>query len=174
MNRQEKEHIVESLKNDFAANQTAFVVNYQGMGVAQVSSLRKELRDKGGTFKVAKVTLIKRAIHDLPFSEGLSPFLKDQVGIVFADKESPAVAKVLYNFSKKNQKLNVLAGRMDSTILNKDSVIVLASLPSREILLAKVCGALNSPIVGLVGTLHSMLVKLLLVLKAIEQKKSES
>jgi len=174
MNRQEKEHIVEALKSDFAANQTSFLVGYQGMDVAQVTSLRKELRDKGGTFKVAKVTLIKRAVHDLPASEGLMPFLKDQVGIVFVDKEAPAVAKVLYNFSKQNQKLNLLGGRMDTTILNKDLVIVLASLPSKEILLAKVCGALNSPLVGLVGTLHAMILKLLLVMKAIEQKKSES
>ncbi len=174
MNRQEKEHIVEALKSDFATNQTSFLVGYKGLDVAQVTSLRKELRDKGGTFKVAKVSLIKRAVHGLPSVEGLIPFLKDQVGIVFVDQEAPAVAKVLCNFSKQNQKLSVLAGRMDTTILSKDSVIVLASLPSREILLAKVCGALNSPIVGLVGTLHSMLVKLLLVLKAIEQKKSES
>lgn len=174
MNRQEKEHIVEALRNDFAVNQTAFLVGYKGMDVAEVTSLRKELRDSGGTFKVAKVTLIKRAIHDLPSGEGLVPYLKDQIGVVFVDKEAPAVAKVLHKYSKQNQKFSLLVGRMDTAILSKDSVIILASLPSREVLLAKICGALNSPIVGLVGTLHSMLVKLLLVLKAVEQKKSES
>lgn len=174
MNRQEKENIIETLKSSFAANQTSFLVSYKGMDVAQVTSLRKELRDKGGTFKVAKVTLIKRAVHDLPSIQGLMPFLKDQIGIVFVDKEAPAVAKVLQDFSKQNEQLHVLAGRMDETILSKDSVFVLASLPSKEVLLAKVCGSLNAPIVGLVGTLHSLLAKLLFVLKAIEEKKSAS
>lgn len=174
MNRQEKEQIIETLKSSFAANQTSFLVHYKGMDVAEVTTLRKELRDKGGSFKVAKVTLIKRAMHDLPAVEEFLPLIKDQVGIVFVDKEVPAVAKVLNEFSKQNPKLHILAGRMEDKILTKDSVAVLASLPSKEVLLAKVCGSLNAPIVGLVGTLNALLVKLVLTLKAVEESKKSA
>jgi large subunit ribosomal protein L10 len=174
MNRQEKEHIIETLKSSFAANQTSFLINYKGMDVAEVTTLRKELRNKGGSFKVAKVTLIRRAMHDLPAIEGFLPLIKDQVGIVFAEKEATAVAKVLNEFSKQNPKLHILAGRMEDTILTKDSVAVLASLPSKEILLAKVCGSLNAPIAGFVGTLNALLVKLVLVLRAVEESKKSA
>ena len=174
MNRHDKEQVIEALRSDFAASQAAFLVGYKGMSVAQLTALRKKLRDKGGSFKVAKVTLIKRVIHDAPTIEGLMPYLKDQIGIVFVDNDAPAVAKVLQDFAKDNQQLQVVAGRLESAILGKESVDALASLPSKEVLLANVCGALNSPIVGLVGTLNMMLLKLVLTLKAIEEKKAST
>ena len=113
-------------------------------------------------------------MHDLPASQEFLPLLKDQVGVVFVATEAPAVAKVLSAFSKQNPKLHIIAGLMEDKVLTKDSVVVLASLPSKEILLAKVCGSLNAPIVGFVGTLHALLVRLLLVLKAIEESKKSA
>lgn len=172
MNRQEKEHIIQSLKQNFEHSQASFLVGYKGLDVAQVMQLRKKLHQQGSSFKVAKVTLMRRVASDMPSIEKLMPFFKDQVALVFAPKESPAVAKLLYDFSKENQQLMVLAGCMDSVLLNKESVKILASLPTKEVLLAQVCGAIKSPIAGLVQVLNMLIVRLLFVLKKIEEKKA--
>lgn len=172
MNRQQKEHVVEALKHDFENSQASFLVGYKGLTVAQVLRLRKELRQQGGSFKVAKVTLMKRVAHDIPAVEQLTPFFKDQVALVFAHQESPAIAKLLYNFAKDNEKLKVVAGCVDATLLSAESVRVLASLPSKDVLRAQVCGALKSPMFGMVYVLNMLLLRLVLVLKKIEEKKA--
>ena len=171
MNRQEKEQAVQLLKNDFQNNPTSFVVGYQGMTVAQVLNLRRQLRSKGGTFKVAKTSLMRRVASEFSDIEGLSPYLKNQVALVFAGQESPAVAKVLCDFAKENKQLHVLAGYVDSVVLSSDAVVMLSSLPSKEILFAQVCGTLQAPIVGLVSVLNMLILRLLFVLKEIEKSK---
>lgn len=172
MNRQQKEHVVEVLKHDFENSQASFLVGYKGLNVAQVLRLRKALRQQGGSFKVAKVTLMKRVAQDVPSVEQLIPFFKDQVGLVFAQQESPAIAKILHDFAKENQQLTILAGCMDSVVLSKDAVKILAYLPSKEVLLAQVCGTLKSPIAGLVHVLNMLILRLAFVLKKIEEKKA--
>lgn len=174
MNRQQKEDVVETLKQDFETSQASFLVGYKGLNVAQVLKLRKQLRQQGGSFKVAKVTLMRRVASDVPSIEKLMPYFKDQVALVFAQSESPAIAKILYEFAKENQKLTIMAGCMDSVVLSKDSVKVLATLPSKEVLLAQVCGALKSPISGIVVVLNMLILRLLFVLKKIEEKKASS
>lgn len=174
MNRQQKENVVETLKHDFENSQASFLVGYKGLNVAQVLKLRKQLRQQGGSFKVAKVTLMKRVVKDMPAIEKLTPFFKDQVALVFAHHESPAIAKLLYDFAKENHQLTVLAGCMDSMLLSKETVKILASLPSKEVLLAQVCGTLKSPITGLVYVLNMLILRLMFVLKKIEEKKASS
>lgn len=174
MNRRQKEDVIETLKHDFEKSQASFLVGYKGMNVAQVLKLRKELRKQGGSFKVAKVTLMKRVASDVPSVGKLMPYLKDQVALVFAQHESPAIAKILFDFSRENQQLVIMAGCMDSVILSKDSVKILASLPSKEVLLAQVCGTLKSPISGIVIVLNMLILRLLFVLKKIEEKKASS
>lgn len=174
MNRQEKEQVINSLKQSFESSQASFLVGYKGLNVAQLLRLRKQLRKQGGSFKVAKVTLMKRVAHEIPSVEQLIPFFKDQVALVFAHQESPAIAKLLYDFAHEHQQLMVMAGCMDSVVLNKESIKILASLPSKEVLLAKVCGSLKSPITGLVYTLSMLIIRLVFVLKKIEEKKASS
>ena len=174
MNRQQKENVVEILKNSFETSQASFLVGYKGLNVAQVLKLRKQLRNQGASFKVAKVTLMKRVAHDVPSIGDLIPFFKDQVALVFAQHESPAIAKILYEFAKENKQLTVLGGCMDSVVLSKESVKILATLPSREILLAQVCGTLQAPISGLAHVLNMLILKLMFVLKKIEEKKASS
>lgn len=172
MNRQQKEHVVETLKHDFENNQASFLVGYKGLNVAQVLQLRKSLRQQGGSFKVAKVTLMKRVVHDIPSVEQLMPYFKDQVALVFAHQESPAIARILNDFAKENHQLTILAGCLDSKFLSKDNIKVLAHLPSKEVLLAQVCGTLKAPITGLAFVLNMLILRLAFVLKKIEEKKA--
>ncbi len=110
-------------------------------------------------------------LKDLEDAAEVRPFFKDQIGLVFAKNESPAVAKVLYEFSKKNDALKLIIGRMDSHILDAQTVGRIASLPSREVLLGQVCGTLKAPIQGLASVLNTLVLKLLWTLKEVEKTK---
>lgn len=156
MNRQDKIAVVESLHNDFSSSQAAFVVGVKGLTVAQMRKLRIELRKQGGIFKVAKARLIKRAAQGLQGPEGLMDSFRNQIGLVFALQEAPAVAKVIYTFAKENEALQVISGFMDSQLLDSATIIRIASLPSREIMLAVVCGTLKAPMQRLVGVLAAL------------------
>lgn len=175
MNRQEKEDFVQSLKQDFAENKGLFLVGYKGLKVAQVINLRKQLVARGGIFQVAKVTLIKRAVSDNDeVAQQLDPLLKDQVALVFSRDASSGVAKVLHDFAKKNDKLSIIAGRVDNTFLSAHDFAAFVTLPPREVLLAKLCGTLNAPTTTFVCMLRMIITKLVVALHQIEQQKAQS
>jgi large subunit ribosomal protein L10 len=171
MNRQEKQKIIDAFKSDFQQSQASFVVSMQGMTVEAVQKLRRELFGQSGSIKVAKNTLLKRATSDLPGINDLAPYFKDQIAIVFAHKDAPAVAKVLYTVAKEQEKLKLQAGALDTRFIAAEQIEFLATLPSREVLLAKLCGTLQAPIAQYVSLLNQMIVRLLWVMKEIEKKK---
>lgn len=175
MNRQQKESVVESLQKNFLANKGTFFVNYSGLTVAQMQQLRKGLREKGGSLKIAKMRLVKRALVDVEGIEELLPYCKNQLGVVFAydANEVSGIAKALNDFAKKNEALGLVVGCIDAQLLDKTAISRIASLPSREVLLAQLCGTLNAPITSLVFGLNSILVKLVVALKEIEKQKQE-
>src|SRR5579863_4960550 len=104
MNRQQKELVVEVFHKDFLASKGSFFVDYCGLTVAQMQQLRKELRQKGGTLKIAKMRLVKRALSGVDGADALGSYCKNQVGVVFAQdaSEVSGVAKTLSDFSKEN------------------------------------------------------------------------
>src|SRR5580698_3870453 len=105
MNRQEKEQVIKSLKNEFAESQASFLVGYKGLTVAQVQALRRKLRSQGGEFKVVKARLMKRAAEGVVGAQELEPYFKNQVALVFVNKEVAPIAKTLVDFSKENTAL---------------------------------------------------------------------
>ena len=171
MNRQQKETVVRALRESLKASKASFLVDYKGLTVVQMQQLRGQLRDKGGRLQVAKARLMKRAAGDLDGVEILLPFFKEQVGLVFAMQESPAIAKVLHEFSKEHKALELVAGCLEAQLLDVQAIVRMASLPSKEVLLGQVCCMLNAPISGLVRLLNMLILRLLLVLKAIEAQK---
>lgn len=174
MNRQEKLAVIEHLKEGFVGSAGLFVVNYQGLTVVQMQKLRKELRQQGGAFKVAKARLVKRAVSGMEGVDTLTPFLKEQIGIVFADKEVSAIAKVLRDFAKENEAFELVVGHIDQKTLTANDVVRIASLPSREVLLAQVCSLLQAPSAGLVRVLNGMTLQLLWTLKQVGDQKQAS
>lgn len=145
MNRQGKQTVIEGLKKDFAQSKGSFLVGVKGMTVAQIQALRKGLREHGGTLKVAKNTLMKIAAQDNAAAQNLAPYFKEQVGIVFFTQESTSVAKVLHTTTKEVEHLKLVAGVVDAQVVDKNTIVMLASLPSREVLIARICGALKAP-----------------------------
>lgn len=164
MNRQQKEQIVELFHENFSTTKGSFFVDYCGLSVVQMQQLRRQLREKGGVLKIAKMRLVKRALHGVVGVDTLAKHCKQQVGVVFAQDENDAsnVAKILSDFSKKNKALGLVAACVDAEFLDKAAIVRMASLPSKEVLLAQLCGVLKAP-----------LVKLLLLIEEVKKQKQQ-
>lgn len=145
MNRQEKSSVISLLKDQFSQSQGSIVVGYKGLSVSQLQSLRRGIRKNGGSFKVTKARLMRLAAQDVPSAQPLIPYFKEQIGVVFADGESE-VLKFLHTFAKDNEALKVVAGSLESKLVDKAMLFRLASLPSRDVMLSQVCGTLKAPI----------------------------
>lgn len=171
MNRQEKELLVSQLSDKLKNSSASFLVSVKGLTVTDLQSLRRDLYEKG-SLKVAKVRLMKLAVKGVPGAEEYNNHLKEQLAIVFAQEEPTSVAKILHNFSKDNEKLDLVGGCFESKFLEKDQVKFMATLPSREVLIAQLLGVMNSPIVKLASVLNNILVQPVLVLKQIGEKKN--
>ena len=173
MNRQQKESMVALLQENLSSSTASFVVGVDGMTVAQLQSLRKQLRQEGGKLQVTKVRLMKRAALQAGSVEGLNTYFKNQIGIVFAEKDVAPVAKLLCTFAKDNEQLKVIGGCMEASLLDASMINMVASLPPREVLLGQLAGTLQAPITGLAVVLHQLIARLAYVLKAIEEKKQQ-
>ncbi len=171
MNKQQKEVVVSSLKQNFSQSEGSFLVNVKGLTVEQSESLRRRLRDKGGRLQVVKVRLMKRALMQVEDVKVLEPYMMDQIGVVFASQNVPVIAKVLCDFSKENQLLKIIAGALESSLLYAQDVNLLASLPSRPVLLGQVVQAIQAPMVGLVFMTNQMMAQLVTIVEQIEKKK---
>src|SRR5689334_5789492 len=121
MNRQQKETVVELFNKDFSASKGSFFVDYCGLTVVQMQQLRRQLREKGGSLKVAKMRLVKRALKGVADFEELSSYCKNQVGVVFAHDAAQVsnVAKTLADFAKENEALNLVVGCLDAYLLDQ-------------------------------------------------------
>lgn len=170
MNRQKKESLVQKLHTNFQDSQSAFVVDYKGLTVDQMQAFRSQLRQEGGSLHVAKARLLKRAVDGVGGSDDLVPYLKDQIGVVFAYKDVPVIAKVIQTFAKDN-KLELIVGLFEDRVLDKQTVVKLASLPSKPELLGILVGTLKAPISKLVYTLDMLILRLIFTLQAVKEQK---
>ena len=171
MNRQEKSNVVSDLQRMISESQAMFLVNYKGMSVPLLQGLRKNLRTDGSKLKIAKASLMYRATQDMSGVEPFSKNLKDQIGIVFVKQDVSATAKHLVSYAKEHASLTIVAGFYESKFLSTQDLNTLASLPSREVLLAQLAGTLQAPVTNFVRILHLLLARLVYVLKEIETKQ---
>jgi large subunit ribosomal protein L10 len=153
-----------------AKAQTIVVAEYRGLTVESVTKLRKDARAQGVQLRVLKNTLARRAVGGTPFS-GLADKL---VGpLVYGFSADPvAAAKVIANFAKGNDKLVVKAGAMPNYVLDVKGVTALATMPSREELLAKLMATMQAPIGQFVRTLNEVPSRLVRTLAAVRDAKA--
>ena len=173
MNRQQKEDLVSTLRHGFEQSKAVYLVGYQGLPVVVLQSLRRELRHNGGSFKVAKMRLIKRAINQDKNLVDFMPYLKEQRAVIFAQHEPTAIARTLHQFAQNNEKFEIIAGYFEKEVCDKATVQFLATLPAREVILAQLAGTMNAPIGRCVGVLDAMLRRLVIVLAQIVEKKQK-
>jgi large subunit ribosomal protein L10 len=146
---------IDEVKTRIAASTTAVVTEYRGLTVAQISTLRRQLRTLGADYKVFKNTLVRRAIAGTDV-EALSEFLVGPTAIAFVDGDVSAVAKALRDFARETPKLIVKGGVVAGKPLTKADLSALADLPSRDVLLAQIAGLLASPLRTMAGLLKAV------------------
>jgi len=140
-----KQPIVEEISGLLDGAKAAVVVDYRGLTVEEDTRLRKELREAGVVYKVYKNTMINFAIKGTDF-ESLSAHLEGPTAIAVSKDDATAPARILYNFSKTAEALELKGGVVDGTYYDENGIKVIATIPSREELLAKLLGSFNAPI----------------------------
>ncbi|MGI9436721.1 MAG: 50S ribosomal protein L10 [Geminicoccaceae bacterium] len=143
MLRAEKLEIVEGLRGVFADAGVVVVTHFQGMSVAEVTELRRGMREAGATFRVTKNRLAKIALAETSF-DPLSELFTGPTAIAYS-KDPIAAPKAAADFAKKNDKLVIIGGGMDGNLLTSDQVKALAALPSLDELRAKIIGIISTP-----------------------------
>lgn len=142
---EEKKQLVQELKESFQDSVCTVITDYRGLNVAQVTELRKQLREAGVEYRVIKNTLLRRATSEIDL-EGLNEHLVGPTAIAFSKEDAVAPAKVLQEFSKKNEHLKIQGGVLEGEIVNADQIKELADLPSREGLLSMLLSVLQAPV----------------------------
>lgn len=140
-----KKPVVDEIVENLNGAKSAVVADYRGLTVEQDTALRKQMREAGVVYKVYKNTLIKRAIQGTEF-EALAPELEGPTAIAISKDDATAPARILFNFAKDADKLELKSGVVEGTYYGKDSITAIAKIPSRNELLSKLLGSFQSPI----------------------------
>jgi large subunit ribosomal protein L10 len=169
LNLQQKEAVVAEVAKQISGAQAVVLVENRGMAVADMTRLRAKARASGIYFRVIKNTLVRRAVVGTPFAtlaDQMSGPLAYGMGI-----DPVAVAKVLNDFAKGNEKFVIRAGAMPGQVMSAKDVAALAALPPREELLAKLVGTMQAPIAKLVRTLNEVPSKFVRALAAVRDSR---
>ena len=170
----QKAATVADLTSRLKASSTAVLADYRGMTVGQMRDLRTKLRGGGIEMVVVKNTLARRAAKAAGY-EPLSAELVGPIAMLFAVDDVSAPARILNEYIRANRKMVIKAGLLEGQIIKADAVTELADLPSREILLSRLLGAMQAPLGNLASVLQAPLTKFARTLDAVRtQKESQS
>ena len=153
MNRTEKKQLIETLNQSVQASSVVLVAHYKGLTVADMTALRVKIREIGAGFKVAKNKLAQLALAGTAF-EQISSMFVGPTAIAYSS-DPVAIAKVLTEFAKANDKLVMLGGAFGATLLDAKGVVELSKLPSLDELRAKIIGLINAPATKIAGILQA-------------------
>jgi large subunit ribosomal protein L10 len=165
-----KETAVQELRDRLAESQNLFLTDFAGLTVEEITNLRGELRKDGSTYAVVKNTLFKIAAGE-DLAKALDTYLAGPTGIVFAGTDPVAPAKAISKFADDSKKLGIKAAYIDGKLVDKSQIAVLASLPPKQDLIARLVGSLASPMRGLVTVLQGNQSGLVRALNAIREQK---
>lgn len=150
-----KKGVVADIKQKFEKAQTAVLVDYRGLNVAEDTELRNQLRKAGVEYAVLKNTMINLAIQDMNLDD-MKAHLEGPTAVAFGYEDAIAPAKILSEFVKKSKKMTIKCGVCDGAYLDEAGVQALANTPSREVLIAKIMGSMMSSVSKFVYALEAI------------------
>jgi large subunit ribosomal protein L10 len=167
---EKKQKITEDLHERFSKSVIVVVADYKGLDVSSMNALRRKLREEDIEFQVAKNTLLIRAAKDTEAAL-IEDYFKGPSAVALSYTDPVAPAKILAQFAKDNQKLEIKGGVLKNKVLDVDAIKALAKLPSREVLLGQLLSVLNEVPTSFVRTIAEIPRSLLNVLTAIRDQK---
>ena len=169
LNLEQKQAVVAEVAKQVAGAQAIVMAENRGLPVAQLTQLRAKARASGVYFRVVKNTLVRRAVADTPFAS----LTEKMVGpLAYGIGPDPvAVAKVLNDFARGNEKFVITGGAMPGQVMSAKEITALASLPSRDELLAKLLGTMQAPVTKFVRTLNEVPSKFVRTLAAVRDAR---
>ena len=150
-----KKPIIDEIKAYAVDAKSAVIVDYRGLTVEQDTALRKKLRDAGVVYKVYKNTYLKMAFEGTDFSQ-LDKHLEGPTAIAFSTEDATSAARILAEFAKTADKLELKAGVVEGTYYDAKGIQTIATIPSREVLISKLLGSLQSPITNFARVLKQI------------------
>ncbi|OQX88896.1 50S ribosomal protein L10 [candidate division KSB1 bacterium 4484_87] len=170
MARPEKEKIVEEIAEKITQAKGVYLADYKGLDVEEISELRSKLREAEVEFKVVKNTLARLSVNKIGY-EALLPYLEGPTAMAFALADPVVAAKVLSDFAKKNDKLQLKACIFDGNVYDEKRFREIASLPSKDEIYAQTVGMVSAPLRSLVTVLNGVVASIVNVLDQIKEQK---
>jgi len=174
ISRTEKEAVVDQLAQDLGRLKLAVMTDYRGLTVSEINGLRQKLRDEGISYKVTKNTLLRLALKaNSDFSDLDPKVFTGPMALAIGFEDEVAPARVIFQYAKEHEALEIVGAlTSDGQLLSAAEVKALASLPTREQLLAQVVGTIAAPLSGLVGVMGAEVRSILNVLNAIKDQQA--
>ena len=168
MDRAQKERVVEELGQISESSGVVVVSHYAGLTVAEMQDLRAKMREAGGSVRVAKNRLAKIALQGTP-AEGIADLMTGMTVLSYSE-DPVAAAKVAEDYAKANAKFVIIGGAMGGTVLDQAGVKAVASMPSREELIASIVGCIGAPASNIAGAIGAPASNIASILSTIEEK----
>ena len=166
----QKEKIVEEMTDKFSRASSIFLVDFTGMDVNSITELRRNFRESNIEYRILKNTLAKISFQHAGI-EGMEEYLKGVNGYAISYDDPTLPVKILDKNKEFKEKLKLKAALFEGKVIGSDQVVAIAKLPSRTEMLGQLVSMLNSPMTKLAGTLTASILKLVNVIKSLEEKK---
>ncbi len=171
IDQKKKKLIINNLLDKIKRSQAIYFANFSGLSVPAMNQLRSQLKEQEGEAKIAKKTLIDVAFTHFGQPVDLRKQFPGSLMLNFAFTDPLGIANVIWKFSKKNEKLQILGGIINGKLISKEEVVQLAQIPSRDVLLGRLVGSLVSPLQQLAYVLNGNMQKLVVALGQIRESK---
>ncbi len=165
-----RDKMVKTIKDGFEKESTTIVVGFQKISSGNISSLRKLLRQKKARMHSVRNSLVKVAFKGSAHAS-LVDSLSGQTAVIVTSVDASEIAKILVKFAEKNENFVFFGGILDKSLIRKEDIKRIASLPAREVLLAQLLGTLNSPMTRLARALNGKTTEFISILKQLSEKK---
>jgi large subunit ribosomal protein L10 len=172
MNRNEKSEIISEIKELLESSSAVYLTDYSGINVEDISNIRNQFRNEGVRYKVFKNTLVKRALSEAGKYEKIADHLVGMTGFAFASSNPLAPAKIINKYFGDKEKLALKACYVEGDYFEGSQLKTLATLPTKNELIASILGSINAPVSGIVGSINAVMRDLVSVVDQISQKQA--
>ena len=172
MDRNEKSEIISEIKELLESSSAVYLTDYHGINVEDISSIRNQFRNEGVKYKVYKNTLVKRALDEIGKYDKIADHLVGMTGFAFTSTNPLAPAKIINKYFGDKEKLSLKGCYVEGEYFDGTQLKTLATLPTKDELIASIMGSLDSPVSGIVGAINAVMRDLVSVVDQISQREA--